>query len=74
MSTKSDIKPTPARLRAVQSACEAWLPWGYRDARCAGQLLKVRLIEAVPGEKGHYRATDAGRAWLAQHDKEANRG
>lgn len=73
----SDLKPTPARLRAMREACSAG--WSLRyplvpeEDRACWELLDAGLVVDVGRLTEMYSATDAGRAWLARHDKPAEK-
>lgn len=72
------LKPTPARIRAMREALsrDGFIPEGpggwsaYRSLKSAGLMVLV----VMPDDSYRRLITPAGRAWLAQHDKEADRG
>lgn len=61
-----DLKPTPARLRAMRSvATRSWCPVGTGECQLAARLDEAGLAKL---DRGRLYITDEGRAWLARHD------
>lgn len=69
--TETDVKPTPARLRAMREAVSV-AGWKCGHSKHAMVLRTLRAAELVepPRMRGGWTtvATETGRAWLAKHD------
>jgi len=62
------VKPTPARLKAMREAATMW--WAPRGASEWALSRRLKTAGLIDGDGFRYKATDAGRAWLAEHTKD----
>ncbi len=59
------------REAASRQAPASWCPVTPSQVIMNARLLVAGLVDRVPGNSALFVATQAGRAWLAEHDKPA---